>query len=106
MDKKYKLVNSYPVARFAYKGGHSHPIQRTVLITESSEDRITGYEVRAGNVVREPNAAPIKTFLRRKIARVKNLRMSLKRDHLIISGKGMISTLKRSRLQDFLFVGP
>ncbi len=104
--KKYKLVNSYPVARFAYKGGHSHPIQRTVLITESTNDRITGYEVRAGKIVREPNAAPIKTYLRRKIARVKNLRMSLKRNYLVISGKGMRTTLQRSRLFDYLFTGP
>lgn len=104
--KKYKLVNTHPVARFYYKGGHSHPIQRTVLITESSDDHITGYEVRAGKIVRDPSAAPIKTFLRRKIAKVKNRRISLERDRLIISGKGMVSTLKRERLYDYLFTGP
>ena len=104
--KNYKLVNSYPVARFYYKGGHSHPIQRTVLITESTESRITGYEVRAGKIVRQPNSAPIKTFLRRKIARIKNMRMSQKRDYLIIKRGPMVSTLKRTRLHDYLFTGP
>ena len=59
--KNYKLVNTHPVARFYYKGGHSHPIQRTVLITESTDTHITGYEVRAGKIVRQPNGAPTTT---------------------------------------------
>lgn len=103
--KKYKLVNTYPVARFYYKGGHSHPIQRTVLLTESTDTHITGYEVRAGKVVRPPNAAPVKSFLRRKIARVKNMRASMKKDYLVISRGPMISTLKRSRITAYLFTG-
>ncbi len=106
MEQHYKLVNSYPVARFYYKGSHSHPIRRTVLIVEANDDKITGYEVRSGDVVRPPNAAPIRSFLRRKIAKVKNRRISQERDRLIISGKGMVSTLKRSRLNDYLFTGP
>jgi hypothetical protein len=104
--KRYKLVNSYPVARFYYKGGHSHPIQRTVLLTESTDSRITGYEVRAGKIVRQPNNAPIKSYLRKKIARVKSLKASMKRNALIISNGPMVTTLKRTRLHDYLFVGP
>jgi hypothetical protein len=103
---KYKLVNTYPVARFYYKGGHSHPIQRTVLITESTYTHIIGYEVRSGKIIREPNAAPVKSYLRRKIARIKNMRASIKRDYLTISHGPMVSTLKRSRLYDYLFTGP
>lgn len=104
--KNYKLVNTHPVARFYYKGSHSHPVQRTVLITESTEDRIIGYEVRAGKIVRQPNAAPIKSYLRRKIAKVEGLRLSRKRDYLIISKGPKVSTLKRTRLYDYLFTGP
>lgn len=104
--KKYKLVNTHPVARFYYKGGHSHPIRRTVLITDSTDSHITGYEVRAGDITRQPNAAPIKTYVRSKIARVKNRRISLERNKMIISGQGMKSTLQRSRLYDYLFTGP
>lgn len=104
--KNYKLVNTHPVARFYYKGSHSHPVRRTVLITEATDDRIVGYEVRTGGIVRPPNAAPIKSFLRRKIAKVKQLRMSKKRDSLIISRGPMVSTLKRTRLHDYLFTGP
>ena len=104
--KKYKLVNNYPVARFYYKGNHSHPVRRTVLVTESTDTFIRGYEVRTGDIIRQPNAAPVKTFLRRKIARVKNMRASQKRGWLIISRGPEVSTLKRSRLYDYLFTGP
>jgi hypothetical protein len=104
--KNYKLVNTYPVAKFYYKGGHSHPVQRTVLITESNDTYIIGYEVRVGKVIRAPNAAPIKSYLRRKIARCEQLRTSMKKDYLIISKGPKVSTLKRSRLYDYLFTGP
>lgn len=103
--KNYKLVNTHPVAKFYYKGSHSHPIQRTVLITESTEDLIVGYEVRAGLVVRQPNAAPIKSYLRRKIAKAHSVRAEA-RDKAIILSKGpKKSTLKRTRLYDYLFNG-
>lgn len=104
--KKYKLVNTHPVARFYYKGNHSHPVQRTVLITESNDDRIIGYEVRAGKAVRQPADAPIKSYLRRKIAKIKQRRISQKRDYLIITQGPEKSTLQRTRLYDFLFIGP
>lgn len=104
--KKYKLVNTHPVARFYYKGSHSHPVRRTVLVTESTDNRIVGYEVRAGDIVRQPNGAPIKSYLRRKIAKAAQLRWSRKRDALIISRGPKMSTLKRTRLYDYLFTGP
>lgn len=104
--QQYKLVNSRPVARFHYKGSHSHPIARTVLITEADEDRIVGYEVRAGKIIRQPNSAPVKSYLRRKIARIEQMRVSHKRDHLIISKGPKVSTLKRAPLSNYLFEGP
>jgi len=104
--KKYKLVNTHPVARFYYKGSHSHPVRRTVLITEATDDRLIGYEVRVGDVVRKPSEAPIKAYLRRKIAKVKQMRMSQKRNALVVSKGPEVSTLKRSRLYDYLFTGP
>ena len=39
-NKEYKLVVEKPVARFFYKGHHSHPIRRTVLIIEDNENSI------------------------------------------------------------------
>lgn len=104
--KNYKLVNTHPVAKFYYKGGHSHPVQRTVLITESNDTSITGYEVRVGHVIRQPNAAPIKTYLKNKIAKVKQLRTSVTKDCLTISQGPKKSTLKRMRLYEYLFNGP
>jgi len=104
--KNYKLVNTHPVAKFYYKGTHSHPVQRTVLITESNETHIIGYEVRVGHIVRKPNAAPIKSYLRRKIAKAHSVRAEA-RDKAVIIAKGPNkSTLRRVRLYDYLFNGP
>ena len=104
--KKYKLVNTHPVARFYYKGGHSHPVRRTVLLTETSDTHIVGYEVRSGSIIHTPDAAPVKSYLRSKIAKVRQMRLSKRRDSLVISNGPHTSTLKRSRLYDYLFTGP
>jgi len=71
---KYNLVDNVPVARFWYKGNHTHPVRRTVLVTESTRDYIKGYELRDGNIVRVASKAPVKTYKRSKIARGANLR--------------------------------
>jgi hypothetical protein len=99
--KRYKIVESYPVARFYYKGKHSHPIRRTVLIVEQSRHRITGYEVREGSVVRDVSSAPIKSYSRTAIARYNKLGANKHRQ----PGPELTS-LKRSPLHDFLFTGP
>jgi hypothetical protein len=67
--KVYDLVSKKPVARFYYQGAHSHPVRRTVLIIEETEDRITGYEFRAGNEVRTRAEAleSIKTYRKDRI---------------------------------------
>lgn len=49
---KYDVVSNLPVARFWYKGNHSHPVRRTVLITQQDSESITGYELREGSKTR------------------------------------------------------
>lgn len=74
MSKKndYRIVRCKPVARFYYAGTHSHPVRRTVLVTESTPKFIRGYEVRAGSTVRDFPVVkcPIKTYARTKIAKI------------------------------------
>ena len=67
--KVYDLVDKKPVARFYYRGAHTHPVRRTVLIIEETETAITGYEFRCGNVVRTREEAlkSIKTFRKDRI---------------------------------------
>lgn len=72
---KYEIVKTLPVARFWYKGSHTHPVRRTVLVTESNRNFICGYELRDGNVVRTAAKAPIKSYRRDKIARGVSLRV-------------------------------
>jgi len=69
MTYDYEPVRNLPVAQFYYRGqSHSHPVRRTVVIVDSDRNHITGYEVREGNITREIDSAPIKTFCRVKIA--------------------------------------
>lgn len=72
---KYNVVKNLPVARFWYKGSHTHPVRRTVLVTESNKNFICGYELRDGNIVRTAAKAPVKSYRRDKIARGVSLRV-------------------------------
>ena len=69
MTTYYEPVRNLPVAKFFYKGTHTHPIRRTVLVIESNARFIRGYELREGTEVRELKDAPIKSYSRQKIAR-------------------------------------
>lgn len=62
-------------AKFWYKGSHSHPVRRTVLIKTMNESYIEGYELREGNRVRTLSKASLKKYCRKKIAYNKNLRL-------------------------------
>ena len=70
--KDYKLIKSQlPVAFFYYQGSHSHPVRRTVLVITATSRRITGFELREGLEKRNYKNAPIKSYRRAKIAKVK-----------------------------------
>ena len=68
-----KKNNRY--AKFWYKGSHSHPVRRTILIKTMTDKYIEGYELREGNRVRTPSKASLKKYCRTKIACYKNLRL-------------------------------
>lgn len=81
--KTYDLVTKKPVARFYYKGHHTHPVRRTVLVIEDRENMIVGYELREGDVVRSATEAldHVKSYRKDRIAKwgdYKRLRMSSK----------------------------
>lgn len=98
-----KLVKSRPVARFYYKGNHTHPVRRTVVIVESSTDIFTGYELREGSEIRQLKDAPIKSYRRDRIAKVKQLdrRRKLRKTSQNLEK----TTLTRQSLQDLFFLG-
>lgn len=98
---KYNLVSNLPVARFWYKGNHSHPVRRTILVTNQDEETITGYELREGGKVRPAKYAPIKTFTRSKIAKTSNLRS----DNPLRKKSEAKSTLIRKPLLDLIESG-
>lgn len=99
-EKKYNLVRNLPVAKFRYKGNHSHPVRRTILILESNSKWIKGYELREGSVVRDIDAAPVKTYAKEKIATlrqsVRNFRLKKKKNR---------TTLQRFALTELVQIG-
>ena len=81
--KTYGLVGKKPLARFYYKGRHSHPVRRTVLIIEETDTLLTGYEVREGSIQRTPEEALkyVRSYRKDRIVRwgdYSRLRMSSK----------------------------
>lgn len=98
---KYEIVKNLPVARFWYKGSHTHPVRRTVLVTESNKNFICGYELRDGNIVRTASKAPIKSYRRDRIAKG----VSLRTDSPLRKLAPKKSTLVRRPLIDVVEVG-
>ena len=98
--KLYNLVQRKPLARFYYKGNHSHPIRRTVLIIEETSTHITGYELRAGKVSRTPLEALkyVRTYSRDKIARYGDY------SRLRMSSKGIFKLQAETTLERFPIV--
>ena len=98
---KYDIVRNTPVARFWYKGTHTHPVRRTVLVIESTKEYLRGYELREGRIVRTAGKAPIKTYRRERIARGASLRV----DSPIRKLYPQKSTLVRKTLLDVIESG-
>jgi len=100
MTKKVKLVRNQPAARFYYKGSHSHPVRRTVFVTEIGKKVIRGYELREGSDVREFSQSPYKTYSKSKIATMSDCRKDNK-----LSTKKNGTTLKRVSLKSLVVDG-
>ena len=98
---KYEIVRNMPVARFWYKGTHTHPVRRTVLVVEQTKEYIRGYELREGRIIRVAGKAPIKTYTRSRIARGVSLRV----DSPIRKLAPQKSTLVRKPLLDVIESG-
>jgi hypothetical protein len=71
---KPEIITNMPVAKFWYKGSHTHPVRRTVVLVEATKDYLKGFELREGKTVRALSRSPIKTYVRGKIAKAKSLR--------------------------------
>lgn len=101
--KEYDVVCEKPVARFYYKGSHSHPVRRTVLVIDETDTLIKGYELRAGSSVCDFKHAPIRGFRKDKIAAVKQCGKRLRNrmpKHMLIS-----TTYQREELLDLVKKG-
>jgi hypothetical protein len=101
--KDYPLVKALPVAKLYYQGSHTHPVRRTLLVTEVTPTVIRGYEVREGAITRPFASAPIKSYTRNKIAKIGQCGRRLrKRTPADLHAK---TTLTRLGLADFVKQG-
>jgi hypothetical protein len=102
--KEYRIVRTLPVSRFYYQGSHSHPVRRTVLITENHKNYFRGYEMREGSVVRTKiSQAPIKSYSKSKIAKIGQCGRRLRKR--VPQNMHSQSTYERGRLMDLVTRG-
>lgn len=101
MEIRFRFVRQLPVAKFSYKGSHSHPVRRTVVLVEQNDKFLKGYELREGNKTRKMSKAPIKIYYRNKIAIGSSLRM----DSPFRRKYPNQSTLKRQSFVDLVSTG-
>lgn len=69
------IVRNQPVVKFMYKGTHSKPIRRTVILAGSDRNKIWGYEVREGRTTRLIGDA-YKTYCRSDIRDMKRFSLN------------------------------
>lgn len=103
---KYEFYKKRPVARFFYQGSHTHPVRRTIIIINQTPNIIVGYEVREGAITRNVKNAPVKSYKKSLIAKVKQIdtRCSLRKK---AEGEQLNkTTLIRENLADFIKNGP
>jgi hypothetical protein len=98
---KYNPIRNQPFYKFYYKGSHSHPVQRTVLVTTISDTHITGYELREGNTARNIDTSPIRSYRREKIAN----RTQLRNDNCLRTKKLEKSTLQKCGVKRIIVDG-
>jgi hypothetical protein len=67
MSTTYPVVRNRPVAKFRYKGNHSKPVRREVILTDITRGCLTGYEIREGNTTRPLGKKVIKSYNRDEI---------------------------------------
>ena len=101
----YQFVKNQPVAKFYYKGDHTHPVRRTILIIEQNDQLITGYELREGSTVRTFNKAPIKSYRKDRIAKVNQIDSRRKMRKTADDLRLQRSTMVRSALSEFIKTG-
>lgn len=107
MPVRYELARRLPIIRCYYQGTKSHPVRRTLAKIEEDANTITGYELRCGNEVRELKDAPVKTYRKDKIARIRDLdaRRPIRREAIKRKKSQSVSTLSRHDLENLVVEG-
>ncbi len=99
------MATNYPVARFFYKGNHTHPVRRTIIVIKQTAETITGYELREGATIRSFQNSPVKSYRKDTIAKVNQVdsRCTVRR----MANRAQLdkSTLRRFTLKNLIKFG-
>ncbi len=95
----HRIISKKPVAKFRYKGSHSHPVRVTILVIENKSNLLTGYVLRSGSAVFSMNEAPIRSYRKDRIAKFGDY-CRLKMSRKTYSKCNYESTLQRLSLLD------
>ena len=98
------IIGKKPVAKFRYKGSHTHPVRVTLLVIENKVNSLTGYVLRSGTEVFSMSKAPIRTYRKDRIARYGDY-CRLKMSRKTYFKRDSDSTLERFSILDLEKIG-
>ena len=102
----YSPVRNQPVARFFYRGKHTHPVRRTVVIVENNHTTFTGYELREGMKVRPTvDKAPMKSFRKDRVALIGEIDKRRKLRKITPRSRQNQTTFTRSNMDSLVTEG-
>ena len=104
--KAYDLVKNMTVAKFFYKGHHTHPVLKVGLVIKdrTNERMITMYVLRDGKQTYSLANAPVRSFTREKIAKYNSVRRPVRERLGINSQQMQQSTLERREITELMSV--
>ena len=102
-----KIAERLPVAKFWYKGSHTHPVLKVglVIADRTNRDIITMYLLRDGKKTFPIGQTPIRSFRRDKIAKHYSLRKEVRQRMGVTSATETRSTLVRAELAELVHSG-
>ena len=104
--KAYELVKTQPIAKFWYKGSHTHPMLKVGLVIKerTNATMITMYVLKDGKQTFKPEDAPVRAFRRDKIAKYYSLRAPVRQRLGVNEQQLHMSTLERHEISDLMSV--
>ena len=102
-----QIADKMPVAKFWYKGSHTHPVLKVglVIADRTNDDIITMYMFKDGQKTFPIGKNPIRSFRRDKISKHYSLRQEVRQRLGVTPATAHKSTLIRKELCEVVHAG-